>query len=242
MSSQDRDYRFQTTQWSLILAARDQSDQSADEALASLCQRYWYPLFSFVRRQGFDFNTAQDITQGFYTALLEKHYLKDVAQEKGLFRSFLLKSIKHYIANQRRFENAQKRGGGQAIVSIDYSQAEQRYQSEPSHELSADQIFDQQWALELLQQVMSDLSEEHAQSDKKELFAHLQIYLTGEESTSYREIAGKLNLTEGAVKVAVHRLRQRFGQILRERIRDTVSTEEEIDAEIVSLFQAIQMQ
>ncbi len=231
---------FATTRWSVVLAAGDENTPGAREALARLCDIYWYPLYAFVRRWGHTADDAQDLTQEFFTRLLEKHYLGDVRPERGRFRSFLLASLKHFLLNERDRVLAQKRGGGQRPVPLEGETAEGRYLREPCEPSTPETIFERRWALTLLDRVLARLQDEYAASGRERLFEALRGTLTGEtDAPRYAQLAARLEMTEGAVKVAVHRLRRRFGALLREEIADTVAEPGEIDDEIRYLFKAL---
>jgi RNA polymerase sigma factor (sigma-70 family) len=233
------DGRFTTTHWSLVLAAGAE-DVRGREALARLCQVYWYPLYAFVRRQGCHPHDAQELTQEFFTRLLEKDYLGDVDRSKGKFRSFLLASMKHFLSKEWARSKTLKRGSGRIMVPLDALSAEDRYRREPEDLATPEKLFERRWALTLLDQVLTRLSNEYATSGKRALFEQLQDCLTGDRnSLPYAEIAAKLALTEGAVKVAVHRLRQRYRGVLREEIAQTVTDSAEIEDEIRDLFAAL---
>jgi len=230
---------FATTHWSLVLAAAHDSRPDAQAALAALCETYWYPLYAYVRRCGYESHDAEDLTQEFFARLLDKDYLASVDRSKGKFRSFLLASLRHFLANERDRAKARKRGGGRTVFSFDRGEAETRYRLEPSHELTPEKDFDRQWALTLLGQVLEGLRAEHVASGTEGLFEGLKGFLTqAEGSCPYAEVACRLGMTEGAVKVAVHRLRRRYRQLLREHIARTVASPEEIDEEIRHLFGA----
>jgi RNA polymerase sigma-70 factor (ECF subfamily) len=228
---------FVTTHWSVVLSAQDQDSPRSVEALELLCRTYWYPLYAFVRRQGRSPHDAQDLTQGFFARLLAKNYLKSAACEKGKFRTFLLVSLKRYLAGEWDREHAQKRGGYAPVLSIDQDLAESRFAAELAHRLQPDVLFDRQWAMTLIERVMTRLQEEYLASGRAKLFEHLRGCLVKDESAQpYAEIAAQLNLTEAAVKMAVHRLRARYREILRAEIADTVSGPEEVEEEIRHLF------
>ena len=228
---------FATTHWSVVLTAQRTDTTRAQDALAKLCQTYWYPLYAFVRRQGHSPHDAQDLTQEFFARLLAKNYLAGVAPEKGNFRSFLLAAMKHFLANEWDRAHAAKRGGGQAIISLDDTDAEERYQLEPVDNMTADKLFDRRWVLTLLEQVMTRLRSEYAELGNAELYAKLKDNLAGSrESAPYSQLATELKMSEGAVKVAVHRLRARYREMLREEIAQTVSNQAEVDEEIHHLF------
>ncbi len=228
---------FVTTHWSLVLSARAGDSPQSAAALETLCRTYWFPLYAYVRRQGRAAHDAQDLTQGFFARLLQKDYLQAAAREKGKFRTFLLVAFKRFLANEWDREHAQKRGGFTPVVSIDQELAESRFAAEPAHSIQPDVLFDRQWAMTLLDQTMRQLQAEYVASGRAKLFEYLQSCLAREESAlPYAEIATRLNLTEAAVKMAVHRLRARYREILRAEIAHTVSGPEEVEEEIRHLF------
>ena len=227
---------FSATRWSLVLAAAG----DAETALAALCRAYWFPLYAFVRRQGNSPHDAEDLTQGFFAHLLGKGALAHVDRAKGRFRTFLLASLKHFLADERDRANAQKRGGRQTAISLDACAAEERYALEPRDELSPDKLFDRRWALAVIEQALVRLGAEYAASGKGALFAALQPQLTAPGTARpYAEIGVQFFMNEGAVKIAVHRLRQRSGAALRAEIAETVGTAEEVDAELRHLLDAL---
>lgn len=231
---------FETTCWSVVAAAKDRTSPDAREALATLCRTYWYPLYAYIRRQVATADEAQDLTQEFFTRLLEKDVLAGVDRGKGKFRSFLLTACKHFLSNERDRTNAQKRGGGKAAVSIDARDAEGRYRLEPSHRFTPEALFERRWALTLLDGVFEDLRGEFARSGKTDQFEALKPTLTdGGHSVPYARIAEQLGTTEGAVQVAVYRLRRRYREALRDRIAATLEDPEGIDDEIRDLFTAL---
>jgi RNA polymerase sigma-70 factor (ECF subfamily) len=233
--------RFATTHWSLVVAAGRRSSPQAQEALAVLCRTYWYPLYVFVRRQGFSADESQDLTQEFFSRLLEKHFLAQVDQEKGRFRSFLLAACKHFLSNERDRARAKKRGCGRKPISIDADDAERRYRSEPSHDLTPEKLFERRWVLTLLDQVLTILKSESVRDGKADQFDRLKVFLTADKNqTSYREAAEKLGMTEGAVKIAAHRLRKRYRELLREEIAKTLNEGDSIEDEIRELFAALE--
>lgn len=230
---------FATTRWSIVLAAGGGDSHEAGVALAALCETYWYPLYAYIRRQGHDAQTAQDLTQGFFARLLEKRDLDGAAPESGRFRSYLLGAVKHFLANEYDRAHAQKRGGGRKHLSLDFGAAEDRYRLEPADRQTPEAVYLRQWALTLLRRVQQQLEEEAHRSGSAEQFACLRTYLTGGDNAPYSEAAGKLGMTEGAVKTAVHRLRRRFRERLREQIAQTIPSEDQIDDEINALFEAL---
>ena len=224
---------FVTTHWSVVLSARQKDSPDSLAALETLCVSYWYPLYAYVRRQGHSPHDAQDLTQEFFARLLEKDYLKAADREKGRFRTFLIVALKRFLANEWDRVRAQKRGGGQHLLSLDAELAEERYRIEPAEGASAEKVFERRWALTLLERSMTRLREEFVKSGKTSDFEHLKACLTaGRGEISYAEIGTALGLNEGAVRVAVHRLRKRYREIFREEIAHTVSGPEEIDAEV----------
>jgi DNA-directed RNA polymerase specialized sigma24 family protein len=228
---------FVTTHWSVVLSARAKDAPRSAAAMETLCRTYWYPLYAYVRHQGRAPHDAQDLTQGFFTRLLEKGYLQAAAREKGRFRTFLLVAFKRFLANEWDREHAAKRGGFTSVVSIDQELAESRFTADPVHHLQPDLLYDRQWAMTLLERTMRQLQEEYVGSGRAQLFEYLQNCLAHEESAlPYAEIAARLKLTEAAVKMAVHRLRARYREILRQEIAHTVSTPEEVEDEIRQLF------
>lgn len=232
--------QFVTTQWTAVLTAGRSDSTHAQAALEQLCRAYWHPLYAFVRRQGHDEHDAQDLTQEFFVRLLEKHYLGEVEREKGRFRSFLLAAMKHFLANEWHRANAQKRGGGQKFVPLDAEDAETRYGVDPAHLESPDRLFERRWALTLLDLVLARLRAEHEAAGKAELFDALKGCLTGDRAElPYAELGSKLGLSEGAVKVAVHRLRQRYRGLLRAEVAHTVASEQDVEDELRHLFHAL---
>ena len=234
---------FVTTHWSVVLAAGRGSDTSrARDALARLCQAYWHPLYAYVRRLGNSPHDAQDLTQEFFARLLAKNYLAGADESRGRFRSYLLASFKNFLANEWDKARAQKRGGGQIPIPIDVASAETSCQVtvEPADPASAEKIFERRWALTLLDQVLRRLRNEYVSSGRTELFEQLKPTLTeASRSVKYAEIAARLDTTEGAVKVAVHRLRQQYRELLRAEIAETVSSPDEVDDELKNLFAAL---
>ncbi|MEQ8763200.1 MAG: sigma-70 family RNA polymerase sigma factor [Planctomycetota bacterium] len=233
--------RFATTRWSVVLQAGRDSSPPARTALETLCESYWYPLYVFARRWGQDPEAACDSTQAFFARFLEKDYLGDVDRNRGRFRSFLLASFKNHLNNEHHYANAKKRGGGIQKLSLDVDSAEQRYALEPSHAVTPERVFERRWALTVLESVLQKLEAHYRDSGKEELFAALKGTLVGGRDDSYRELGEKLDMTEGAIKVAVHRLRSRYRDTLRAEIADTVSNDEEIDEEMRYLLAALQV-
>jgi RNA polymerase sigma-70 factor (ECF subfamily) len=232
-----KDASFATTHWSVVLLAGNPESPQATAALGRLCRAYWYPLYVFVRRQGHTPEDAQDLVQGFFERVLEKNYFQEANREKGKFRSFLLMTLKRFMANEWDRANRLKRGGGHEILSLDAQTTESRYLAERADEMSPEKAFERQWALALLQQVMDRLEAEYVSTAKGKIFAELRVLLSGEKAGhSYAEIGQRLGMSEGAVKVAVHWLRQRYRELLRLEIGRTVDSPEAIDEEARYLF------
>ena len=224
----------------MVLAAGRGDSPDSKRALASLCETYWYPLYAYVRRRGHHVPEAQDLTQEFFARLLEKESLRVADPQRGKFRSFLLASLNNFLAKEWRAARAQKRGGRRVSIPLDLQSAESRYSLEPAHELTPEKIYQRRWALTLLEGTFSKLREEFVGRGKIGLFEHLKGYLVMEKSTvPYRQLATELEMTEGAVKVAVHRLRRRCRELLREEIAQTVAQPEQVDDELRELFTAV---
>jgi RNA polymerase sigma-70 factor (ECF subfamily) len=228
---------FVTTHWSLVLAAGRTDTTRAQDALAKLCQTYWYPLYAYVRRRGFSPHDAEDLTQGFFAQLLHGNHLEKAQRERGRFRGFLLASLNHFISDEWDRMRAKKRGGGQAPISLNAEAAESRYRLEPPDTLTAERTYERRWALTLLDTVLQALEREHELAGKRAPFDELRFCLTGERSKlPYAELAVRLGMSEAAVKVAVYRLRQRYRELLRAEIANTVSSPEEVEDELQHLF------
>ena len=231
-STSSRHEWFVTTHWSVVLSAGRGDSSGAQAALQTLCRTYWYPLYAFVRRQGHTAPDAEDLVQGFFARCLEKHYLRNAEQAKGRFRSFLLLALKRFLANEWDRAQTRKRGGGQPLVALDGLSPEQRYAQEPANQLSPDKLFERRWALTLLERVLVRLRAEQAAAGRLAVFEALRDCLTsGARGTLYAELGERLGMSEGAVKVAAHRLRQRYRELLEEEIAQTVSSPEEISEE-----------
>ena len=231
---------FATTHWSVVLAAGDSESPPAAEALEKLCRTYWYPLYAFVRRQGHSPQDTEDLLQGFFARFLEKHYLGDVDQAKGRFRSFLLAALKHYLANEWDKAKTVKRGGRVEFLSLEAEAAESRYYEEPVSELTPEKLYEQRWAYELLERVMERVQHEFDASGQSPLFEALKGFLLGEsQGVSYADVAARQGLSEGALKKRVQRLRQRYQWLLREEIAHTVARPEDVEDEIRYLFSVV---
>ncbi|MDH3283171.1 MAG: sigma-70 family RNA polymerase sigma factor [Acidobacteriota bacterium] len=231
---------FATTHWSVVVAAGDRASPDAERALASLCEAYWYPLYAFARRRGADPEEARDLTQSFFATLLEKNYVADADRERGRFRTFLLTAFQHHAAKDRARERAAKRGGAERPLSLDYDVGEQRYLLEPVETATPERIYERRWALTILERVLSAVRRDYAETGRSALFDALSPVLVGASpAPSYRAIGEDLGLSEGAVKVAAHRLRRRYRARLRAEIEETVSTPSEVDDELRHLLQAV---
>ena len=233
--------RFMTTRWSLVVQARGTLQSAeAQRALSELCETYWLPLYAFVRRRIHDVDKAQDLTQAFFARLLEKQYLADVRPERGRFRSFLLTAVKNFLSNERDRERAQKRGGHLTIQSLDWQLGEQHIRREPVEHMTAERVFEREWALALLDRVLERLKAEHASPEKQLRFQVLSRFLSVDRSQiNYADAAVTLNMTEDAARVATHRLRRRYRSLLRDEVAHTTSDPGEIDDEIQALFAAL---
>ena len=232
---------FATTRWTLVAAAQGAGTPEAQAALADLCRLYWYPLYAYVRRRGHDHHQAQDLTQAFFARLLEKNDLTAADQTRGRFRSFLLTACQHFLLNQLDHDTARKRGGGKAHVPLDFAGADGRYAAEPAHDDTPERLFDRRWALELLDQALAELRQEYAAAGeaKQRLFEALSPVVGGEAEASYTQVGEKLGMSEGAVKVAAHRLRKRCRELLREAVAQTVADPAEVDEELRHLLAAV---
>ncbi|MDX1643446.1 MAG: sigma-70 family RNA polymerase sigma factor [Thermoanaerobaculia bacterium] len=231
---------FETTDWTLVRTARAGDDQGAQAALARLCGNYWLPLYAYVRHLGHSPDDAADLVQGFFTALLEKDYLKQVDPEAGRFRTFMLSSLKNYLANERAKQRTQKRGGDTVMVPLDSRHAERLAKSDSFDAATPEDVFHRRWARTVVDRALARLQEERAAVGKAQEFELLSSHLTGEEPhTPYRELAARLGTTEGALRVAVHRLRTQFGEILRHEIRQTVLRPQDIDREVRELLSTL---
>src|SRR5262245_30690498 len=231
---------FTTTRWTLVLAAKRRDDPGVPEAFARLCERYYQPLYSFLRRRGETPEDAQDLTQGFIARLLEKDVLRHADPARGKFRAFLLTSLKHYAANEHVRAAAGKRGSGQPLLSVDLDAAEGRYGLEPRDDLTPELLYDRRWALAVLERALRALRAEFSANGRESFFEAVQGTLTGDSAAvPYREIADRFGMTESNVKVSIHRMRRRYGDLVRAEIADTVDTEAEVDEEVRYLLTAL---
>jgi DNA-directed RNA polymerase specialized sigma24 family protein len=230
---------FATTRWTVVVAAGCGRTPQADLALEELCRTYWYPLYAYIRGRGYPREDAEDLTQAFFARLLEKNYFEGLSSEKGKFRAFLLAALKHFLANEWDRAHRQKRGGAARPISLDWQSADTRYQIDPADNLSPDKLYDRAWAVTLLERVITRLRDESAADDKAKLFEQLKPFLmVGKSAIPYAQSATSLDMTEGAVRVAVHRLRRRYRELLREEIGQTLSDPAQVEEEMRSLFSA----
>jgi RNA polymerase sigma-70 factor (ECF subfamily) len=233
--------RFATTRWSVVLAAADPRSPRLREALSSLCQTYWYPLYAYARRRGLSAEDAQDVTQGFFAKVLEKQTLGRVERRRGRFRSFLLASFRNFIADERQRAQAHKRGGPQPPISIDLHAAEHRYVLEPAHSKTPEKIFERRWAMTVLERTLERLRGEHLAAGRERIFERLADHLVGDRGAApYAEAARELGLNEVSVRVAVHRMRKRYRTILLDEIAQTVDSEDELESELRQLLTALE--
>lgn len=231
---------FATTRWTAVLLAGRKSSPDSDRALADLCSTYWYPLYAYVRRRCQSREDAEDLTQGFFEKFLSKNYLEGLDAERGKFRAFLLASLKHFLANEWDKAGRQKRGGGTQVLSLDWQHADERFHGDPPDHASPDRLFDREWAIALLEQVVERLRSECVVDGRGDLFEQARGYLMlGEAAIPYAEAAAKLGMEEGAVRVAVHRLRKRYRQLLRDEIAQTINDPAQIQDELRSLQAAL---
>jgi RNA polymerase sigma factor (sigma-70 family) len=232
--------QFATTHWSVVLAAGKSSSANQKRALETLCQSYWFPLYAFLRRKGYDNHQAEDHTQAFFAHLLEKHHLQIADPKYGKFRSFLLIRLKGFLSDERDRSQAQKRGGGRKILSLSFENAEGQYALEPVDRLSPEMLFEKSWALTVLERTMDRLEADMVKKNKQKLFEHLKVYLTTDkDAIPYQDMATELAMTEGSIGVAVHRLRRQYRKLIRDEIAQTVGDEDQIDEEMGCLFAAL---
>lgn len=231
---------FNTTLWSVVLNARDPTSPLGAQALNRLCRTYWYPLYAFARRQGNEEHSAEDLTQAYFERVLESNYLGEVHPEKGKFRSFLLVSFKHFLADQRDRARAEKRGGRATFLFLDGQSGEERYHLEPLDVRDPERLYNRRWALTLLEQARTRLQREHAEHGQSSVFEQLACFLTGDRNAPpYSAVAAATGLTEAAVKAKIFRLRQRYGELIRKEVANTVNTQTEVEEEIRYLISVV---
>ena len=231
-------HHFATTRWSLVLAAAGKSAASS-AALDELCEAYWYPAYAYVRRSGYSAGDAADLTQAFFARVLEKQFLKEARPDRGRFRSFLLASLKHFILNERDWHNAKKRGGTLLHVPLDFTLGEDRYQREPSDHLTPERIYERQWTFDVLERAMARLAAQYVESGRQELFTALRSHIDGDGRESYVGLSAATGISEGALRVAVHRLKKAYRAALRATIAETVDRGEEVDDEVRYLLRVL---
>ena len=231
---------FPTTRWSLILQAQQPAGRKAEDALAVLCEAYWFPLYAYIRRRGVAPADAADLVQGFFGQLLERRYVDAVRPGKGRFRAFLLHKMKHFLANEWEHAGAQKRGGGTAILSLDVEDAEARYGSALATQRTPETEYERRWALQVVDRVVDRLAEDAARKNRSGEFQLLRGCLTdAAPALSYRELAVRISTTEAAIKSKIYRLRKRFGRLLREEVADTLQDLSDVDDEVRHLFHVL---
>jgi RNA polymerase sigma factor (sigma-70 family) len=223
--------QFPTTRWTLVVAAGNPERKEARSALISLCESYWYPLYAYVRRRGYPADQAQDLTQEFFIRVLEGRYLDRADPQKGRFRSFILTSLRFFVADEEDHHRAHKRGAG-AVLPLEFSSGEQRYQLEPAHNETPERIFERRWALSVLDRVVGKLRDEFVHRGRPEHFERLKVFLLGQPDAPYATLAREMNTSEGALKVAIHRLRKRYRELFRQEIADTVADPAEVESEL----------
>jgi RNA polymerase sigma-70 factor (ECF subfamily) len=232
---------FAPTSWTDVLAAQRGGSDEASAALEKLCCTYWYPLYSYLRRKGYDPHKAQDLNQEFFYRLIKENYLGAVDRRRGKFRSFLLAALNHFLSNQRDHERAAKRGGGQTLLSLDDTDAESRFKLEPVSDLSPEKIFERNWFLTLFDQALSRLREEQAAAGRAKLFDELKLFIVEDaEPGDYNVAAERVQLTPNAVAVTVHRLRERYKKLVHEEVVRTVADPGEIDEELRRFFAVLE--
>ena len=229
---------FATTRWTLILSAADAGSSQQDAALATLCETYWHPVYGFIRRSGRNPDDARDLTQLFFVRVLEKGFFGEADRSRGKFRSFLFSSVRHFLANQHDYAVAQKRGGGAPILSLEFDDGERRYSLEPADDVTPERTYERTWAATVLDTAMARVQAKYEESDRGDLFARLKPYLTGDEPSSYAELA-RDGGNPGQLRVAVHRLRRDYGRALREVIEETVETADDVDEELKYLLEIV---
>jgi RNA polymerase sigma-70 factor (ECF subfamily) len=233
---------FTSTQWSLVLAAGQRSTPEAEQALAKLCGAYWPPIYAYLRRRGYSAPEAEYLAQSFFVRLLEKNYLRDANPERGKFRSFLLASLKHFLANEWDRAQARKRGGQFQFIGLEEIAAQENERRLDPYTLTPEEQYERQWALTALNRVIARLGEEYKAAGKARLFDHLKDFLIGTDGLPYQQVAVSLEMSEGAVKTAVHRLRGRFRKLLRAEIAETLphpDNQDEVDGEIRYLLKTL---
>lgn len=241
MNKSDSDQKFQTTQWSLVVSSQVQDSTVRQKSLGELCHAYWYPLFAYLRRKGHGPEDAADFVQGFFYELIQKQFLESVSPDQGRFRWFLMSAVKRFVSKQVEKRNAQKRGGDRQFFSIDVDDAEHRYQLEPVDGWTPEKLFDRRWALEIIQQALQSLRNQHEAKGKLELYLELQQTLSGAQipQSRYEEIADRFDMSAGAVKVAALRLRKKYRKTLQELVAQTIADTDSVDDELDQLLNSL---
>jgi RNA polymerase sigma factor (sigma-70 family) len=229
---------FPTTRWTLVIAAADPQRKEARSALVSLCESYWYPLYAYVRRRGYPADEAEDLTQEFFVRMLDGRYLDRADADKGRFRAFVLTSLKFFLADEADRHRAQKRGGGN-VLSLEISSGEERYQRDPAHNETPERIFERRWALSMLDTVIDRLRAEFVQHGRLDHFNRLKVFLLDQAETPYAALARDMGTSEGALKVAIHRLRKRYRDLFRQEIAETVADPADVESELRFLAAAL---
>jgi RNA polymerase sigma factor (sigma-70 family) len=231
---------FITTRWTVVLAAADRDAPEAERALEEICQTYWFPLYAYIRRRGHPPEDAEDLAQEFFRQLLEHHWIGDVDRAKGRLRAFLITALKHFMAKEWRKASAQKRGGLQRTLSLDSSIAESRYASTATPGTDAEALFDREWALTLLDLTFNRLEQEYLNAGKADLFARLKEGLVmTHQAINYPELSAYLRMTEGAIRVTIHRMRKRFRELYRAEIAQTLPPGADLDDELRHLAESL---
>lgn len=231
---------FEETRWSLIVKARARTTIVSQEALAELCQIYWFPVYAYIRRKGESLEEAQDFTQEFFLRFLEQRYVEDALQERGKFRSFLMVCINHFLSNEWRKANAQKRGGGEAHISLDIPRAESLYAESLSENLSPDQLFDRHWAQTVLALALGNVRREYAKAGKEAVFEVLQVVVSSpDKNSNFADLGKELGISEGAARTAAYRLRKRYREVLQSEISETLGENESVEGELNYLLEAL---
>jgi RNA polymerase sigma factor (sigma-70 family) len=227
---------FATTQWSLVLAAADPASTKAEPALASLCEIYWLPVYAFIRRTGASIDDARDLTQAFFLKVIEKGYFKDARQDRGRFRTFLLTSVRHFLANEYDAARTLKRGGGAPHLPLEFDDGERQYLLEPVEDETPERVYERRWALRVMDHAMDRLAARYTDPERRQLFQALRPMLTGDDPGSYGDAAAALGVKEGALRVALFRLRKSFAATLRDVVAQTVEHDDDVDGELQHLL------
>ncbi len=228
-----------TTKWSVVRAAGDRASPAFQTALNTLCETYWHPAYAFVRRSGYDADDARDLTQAFFARVLEKELLKHAREDRGRFRSFLLASLRNFLSNEYDRRTAKKRGGCHTHVPLEFDAEERRYQLEPTDHLTPEAVYERRWAIGVLQKAMQRVAQLHEHSPRRSHFERLRQYMTDESDVPTKKLVSELGMSDGALRVALSRLRKQYKDALRETIAETVESAEEIEDEFRHLMDVI---